>query len=467
MSVIDSFYDIMAWLIRLVLDNSDEPFFEKYSALTFEQTNKINEELEKHFPELLYQKQIQPVIDFQKYDELFFQRIKQFAEKDQNEFQLQKIVSLLSKLDILLSFYIQNYSSEEEKRGLNFNINDTHIQLLPRTKCFWEHDRRGADYSNCLLNYLHYFYYIDSEKLGTYEVWNRFLAPNTFWHAEKRKFLRIGVSPLSNQGKLEWHTEIKNGTQYFSINKVENIDIIEENVLAIVDEAKKQGVDILVMPEMLGSYHIRKSVADKLSEFPENDESYPALTVLPSIWEAHQNTVIVLDEYGDEVIRQEKQHPFMLKNSEEGNCLENINPDRKIHLIHCEGIGRIAIMVCKDALMKDYLHMVLTVLKVTLLIIPSFSTGNYNFKEIIQYCRVADCCAFWINTCSVAITMGLDDKKLKNIGFALKAGKRPNDPNMENGLFLCERKSQGCENCGIAGCNQCMFIHDLVFGKGG
>lgn len=140
MSVIDSFYDIMAWLIRLVLDNSDEPFFEKYSALTFEQTNKINEELEKHFPELLYQKQIQPIIDFQKYDELFFQRIKQFAEKDQNEFQLQKIVSLLSKLDILLSFYIQNYSSEEEKRGLNFNINDTHIQLLPRTKCFWEHD---------------------------------------------------------------------------------------------------------------------------------------------------------------------------------------------------------------------------------------------------------------------------------------------------------------------------------------
>ena len=117
--------------------------------------------------------------------------------------------------------------------------------------------------------------------------------------------------------------------------------------------------------------------------------------------------------------------------------------------------------------MKDYLHMVLTVLKVTLLIIPSFSTGNYNFKEIIQYCRVADCCAFWINTCSVAITMGLDDKKLKNIGFALKAGKRPNDPNMENGLFLCERKSQGCENCGIAGCNQCMLIHDLVFGKGG
>ena len=75
MSVIDSFYDIMAWLIRLVLDNSDEPFFEKYSALTFEQTNKINEELEKHFPEFLYQKQIQPIIDFQKYDELFFQRI--------------------------------------------------------------------------------------------------------------------------------------------------------------------------------------------------------------------------------------------------------------------------------------------------------------------------------------------------------------------------------------------------------
>lgn len=112
-------------------------------------------------------------------------------------------------------------------------------------------------------------------------------------------------------------------------------------------------------------------------------------------------------------------------------------------------------------MITTYIQMVLNVLKVTLLIIPSFSTGNYDFQEMIQSCRQADCCVCWINTCSVGNLEGADPEKLETIGAFLRCGKRSDFP---DGLFPCQRKSKDCNGNGIQNCGHCVFLCDLPFG---
>ena len=383
-----------------------------------------------------------------------------------SDFELQILTALLSKLDIGLSHYLPTSITTHEIKGVNSNIYQSRIQLLPRMNCFWEHNSRGFSHSNDLMNYLHFFYFIDMEQLDGYEVFNRFIEPDAFSEARERGYLQIGMSPLTNQKHLRWHLNESDGRQYFYIDELEKSEIIKQNLLGVLKEAKCQQVDILITPEMLGNYQIKEAVMDELSEFPEGEGRYPALTVLPSIWENHHNIVTVLDESGNEVIQQEKQHPYPYPVKEgglQGNFLEDIHPKPMLHLIHCDGIGRIGIMICKDALIIKYMQMFLNVLKVTLLLIPSFSTGYYDFEEILQCCRVADCCAFWINTCAAAeLTEGNHDK-LETIGLVLKTGKKSL---FKNGCYQCKRKSQGCNEESAANCSHCIFISKVQFGEG-
>lgn len=462
MDLFERFYNIAAHMIREILEKTDDKFFERYSALNRETRETINDCLEQEFPELFLDKQPVEILAGSRYDDKFFQRLKKFSASRGSEQELQCMVCLLSKLDIGLSKRIENFSTSKEIQALNSNVEEVCVQLLPRCICSWEHKSRGSSYVNCLSNYLKYFFYIDLNEVNGYQIFHLFLEPDTFAAAKERKFLQVGISPLTNQGRLRWYPEERDGIQYFSVDGVDNEEIAAENLLSILEEARQEQVDILCFPEMLGSRHIYGRAAGRLSQFLEDDRLYPSLTVLPTIWEKHHNRAVVLNEIGDEVIQQEKQHGFLFPDEKSGEkYLEDIQPEKQIHLIHCQGVGRMAILICKDALMIRYLQMLLNVLKVTLLLIPSFSTGNHDFQEVIECCRSADCAAFWINTCSVQQLAPEAGDKLELIGFALITGKYCQP--IRNGIHHCKRSRQRCLGSDNGDCSRCLYIHRLQF----
>ena len=62
----------------------------------------------------------------------------------------------------------------------------------------------------------------------------------------------------------------------------------------------------------------------------------------------------------------------------------------------------------EDFMQKEYRRMILDVLKATLIIVPSFSTGNFDFRQVMGECRQYDCGVIWLNCCGA---MHLEEKK--------------------------------------------------------
>ena len=157
----------------------------------------------------------------------------------------------------------------------------------------------------------------------------------------------------------------------------------------------------------------------------------PSLIILPSVWEKNMNTVTVLDRYGNVICRQSKQKPYLKEH--DGNVfLENIKTNLVVNILHFEGIGRIAILICKDFITTKYMEQLMRCFKLTLIIVPSNSTGSYDFRQSFDVCAHDDCNVIWINTCA-AIKEGKEDN-FRNIGYVRKRIGRYDDDSQK----LCE-----------------------------
>lgn len=244
----------------------------------------------------------------------------------------------------------------------------------------------------------------------------------------------------------------------FNVTRTTCTDEIINCCLEQLVQEALEGVDISIFPEMLGSKALIDALKTKLGSFPkEGEPPFPSLIVCPTWWHNNKNVCIVLNNRGEEVLRQEKQFAFPYNEGDE-QYKENIRPDKTIHLIHCEGIGRIAIMICKDALNRDYLLSVIKELKTTLIIVPAFSTGYHDFEEIMQLCRPYDCAAIWVNSCSVQMINNRSDDNLDTIGFTIQIGKKRGMP---NGTRPIRRNPEKCKNPDA--CKTCHYIEKLYY----
>lgn len=460
-----SLYNCMAYMIRRLIDCTEECFYMKYCAISEEKNNQVNLILSGHFPEIIEEGNISVRLSSDNISEKYVSKLYDFTESCINEGDYILLVRLLSKLDTGLSWAISNKKMDSgEMLGLNSNSEDQQIQLLPKCYSSWAHSNREKlirnDLNNCLCN----LYYIDTRELlarTRCTVSNRFFGIYDFKRAMERGYLRIGISPMCDETELIFETKEKDKDyNEFYINGLSNVDMLTKNAESILECAKKREVDILCFPEMLGHPQIIGAIQKKLQDFPSDIRyPYPVLTICPSYWSQQSNAAAVLDGTGNEVFRQGKQFAFPF--DQDGKTyIEGICPDNHIHLIHCEGIGRIGVMICRDALNSEYLHNVLSLLKVSLLFVPSFSTGHFDFENNLESCKMFDCNVFWINTCSVK---KLSDKaSLDKIGFVLKTGKRTS---IKNGEFFFKK-----EKCGkLKGktCGECLFIQKIYFDCGG
>lgn len=450
-------FDFMAVAIRTIIDNVDNEFYNIIDSKSLKKVLRIEAEMKRYIPELFsYSKFYEALLEGD-----FLQRLWQYYNIVLNKKDFDSLLTVLEKLDTLLKEQIEIYGMLNESQEdaelytLNNNVNECNLQLLPKFSCTWRHNNREKTTSKSVNTSLRYCYYIPMEELQGYSVKHIFLT-NRFENAEERGFLNIAMTPLCNQAELMLDFYEKDETYRFSIEGISKVEEITECVLNQLELAKKHDVDILLYPEMLGCDEIINAVKEQLEEFCEDEKDYPDLIVCPTVWHDNKNVCNVLDRFGMTIIKQEKQHPFPLVKNDVA-FIEGIESDKTIHLIHCQGIGRIVVLICKDALQREYLHMILEHLKATLVIIPSFSTGNYDFKELMQMCRTYDCCSIWVNTCSVGMLEGVNPEKLDVKGFLLRTGKHDNG--LENKFYEftdCVQK-KGLE------CKECIYIERLLF----
>ena len=205
----------------------------------------------------------------------------------------------------------------------------------------------------------------------------------------------------------------------------------------MICRAEAEEADLLLFPEILGTKSIQEEIEAALYE---NESEYPRMTICPSIWKRNKNSCRILDEMGMLLAEQEKHFGAQL-----GGKLEDIKSNQKVYLFHCEGIGRIAVLICMDFLVNTYREFVVKELKATLVLVPSYSSGEYNFETKAMNYMDLDCQVIWINCCSAA--------KGKNEPITLRYGAG------RKGVYR-ERKMVN-ELCGEHCTGECLWIYEI------
>lgn len=453
-------FDFLARGISAIKDKVDTTYFEEYNAMTTMESDRLNHLIQAAVPLLFRDYEVIDINRELLEDKAILNQLDAFLYKCMQEKDYRLLIRLFSKLDHALEkrikFFMSKRSAEKDDiNEMNSNAMTTKIQLLPRCRCAWAHATRDDISSYSINNYLTHCYYIPCEKID-------FKVKNTFYenivNTRAEKHLTVGVSPLFAKAELKLEYLQEKGVNLFNVTDMTCSDEVIACCLEQLKLEARSGVDISVFPEMLGSEKLIDALKKELSGYPnEGEPEFPSLIICPTCWKDNKNVCVVLNNRGDEVLRQEKQFAFPFTEGKE-QYKENIRPDKIIHLIHCEGIGRIVIMICKDALNRDYLSSILKELKATLIIVPAFSTGHHDFEEIMQTCHSYDCAAIWINTCSVQMINNISDDKLDTIGFIIKIAKKRDS---QNGTIPISRDKEKCKNHDA--CKSCHFIEKLFY----
>lgn len=347
----------------------------------------------------------------------------------------------------------------EDLMPLNTNSEKTQIFLFPKVKCRWEHKSQGSCYKNNLEVFMHNFFYIELEGIKGVEVHNYFVSQFFIRKLKKKKGLKIAVSPVTDKDVLVSEEYERDGNRYFHINALKNEKIVKDNLVSIIKKAAEKETDILLFPEMLGNENDIKNIQNTC-DFGNS----PMLVVWPSVWKntkdnkENSNTSIITLHKGKnvlEVCRQCKKNSFVTSN----NIIEDLMPQEpwQVNILSCEGMGRIGILICKDYLIDKNRKLLCDVLKTTLILVPSYSTGEHNFETLLSRDFQNDCNIAWCNTCSAATIEGAKIENFNTIAAVTFYGARIDS------IANCVRGYNGVACCTNKNCKDCVFIGEIPF----
>ena len=381
-------------------------------------------------------------------DAVFFERLERYIEKIKAQGDIFPMICLLQVLDTAMESILSEITEEYQKENfsvvLNTNRETTGIGLLPRCSCIWERKTRLSHSYNRLDNFLVNFLLMENSILGELIDKHYFLSPDTFPDFLEKKALNIAVSPLRIESHFVYDYFEKNDIQYFRVlYEEEYFDKDNEQIWQIILKSAENNTDIMVFPEMLGNPETPEYISQKLKALSAEEQSkMPSLTILPSFYKNKLNTVFMLDRYGEVVCRQSKQNYYIKPVADKGSHLEAITANNVVNILHFDGIGRIAVLICKDFLTTHYMEQLMRCFKLTLIIVPSNSTGSYDFRQSFDLCAHDDCNVVWINTCE-AIIPG-KEANFESIGYVRKRIGRNDDDSQRLCQFrICDGAFSG------------------------
>lgn len=101
-----------------------------------------------------------------------------------------------------------------------------------------------------------------------------------------------------------------------------------------------------------------------------------------------------------------------------------------------------------------YLEQLMRCFKLTLIVVPSFSTGSYDFRRSFDLCAHDDCNVVWINTCA-AIKKG-KEANFESVGYVRKRVSRNDDESqMLSKMTICDGAFEGKCN------HDCLFYETI------
>lgn len=434
-------YNLIAKGVRIIIDNTDEIFSIKYTAMSDIKSKKLNNQIKSVFDDLNYNN----IDNHSKEIESF---IMQCVEKN----DMYLLTRLLTTFDKILGSELDSFHNLSDMiEGLNTNIEDTKIQIIPKRKSSWANKNKERNCSPSLNNLFEHMMYIDlSNYFKNFKIMHVFLNGNIMESCFENGYIQIGASPLIDVVDLNPKKNQDNESTNILIVPELKDENVKNNILKIFEKSIKDKVNILCFPEMLGSSEIVALLQKRIQAL---DDEAPILTICPSYMKERKNIVTVLDQDGYVLFEQEKHWPY---NYKDGDTVfnEDIVHDSEINVIHCDGLGRVVILICKDALNTSYIHHVLEELKVTLMIVPSYSTGCYDFEQNLKVVESYNCNALWINTCAAQSTL---ENKNDIIGFVIKTGKKTFV--IKNGKFDFE--IQNCKKLHGGECKDCLFVQKI------
>ena len=354
--------------------------------------------------------------------------------------------------------------------SLNSNWDLTNIYILPRVRSIHdaldlvsEEDKQkhwSTDWNAGINQNLKNIFYVERQELQLrgkeYKIRNVVLSSALF---EDKKYLRIAVSPIVADAELDVHyyEEEDHGVKglRFSVHGLKNAERVHKRIEAAFLEACRKDADVAVFPEMLGDEKLLEptgqfsSMIDSMIEKAEKERcAAPYLTLMPTWWHDGRNELYVISDKSERLCIQQKQKPFNLEKDgvEYTEALTYTEPE--VQIVHIDGIGRITFPICKDLLVPDYSDMLISVLRSTFAICPSFSPKKTQFDLGAAKGTPYGCYIIWLNTCSAMEDMGTGDKSVDHIGWI-------SCPLVKNSL------QKLCPNCG-GDCGSdsdvCLFI---------
>lgn len=415
-------YNVMAHALEQVECVTNERDFERLRTATEKYEIEITNELKRKFPDLFDRDTRNTAIisEWKLCNSSLISDLERNLDSIGNK---DELVFLVKCLDAFLedTFYECIPIDQEEYHFscLNDNFMECGIYLMPRVLCGWEHQNRDAYSSYSIFYYLRNFYYFHQNDVRDFTVENILMPKKLFRRAIRKGEFQVMVSSVTCEQVVETTKPYtRSGSQFISIEPMElgKEKRIKKKVLEVVELAARQEVDMLIFPEMLGTENIVEKIAHTLDEREDiPDNTFPVLTMCPTIWKEHRNFCRVLNDMGAAICEQQKHYGVDLpdhicrdhngglkknKGQKRHYVKEDIKSNQKIYILHCYGIGRLAVAICKDFIMTAYLRMLVEKLKVSLIVVPSFTCNDYQFERMIPKYGILDCNVIWLNTCS-------------------------------------------------------------------
>lgn len=425
-------YNTFARLCHYIVEGNEKNYLVRYGCISSREKNRVKEEIEDATPLKRNDNGRFVRVTQKAVDEDYVRRIDIFSnalmDREDNNCIMGLIQALDGTLAEILKQEVRYFGHQESTEVLNTNRDDTGIGLLPRCDCAWASKSRMSYSYRRLDNYLKHFMVMEDRVL--YEIRDRhiFLPKGFFKKFDETNRLYVAASPVTSKPNFVIEKKENPDFKVFSIKYDESrIDEDNELVWEKIKEAGKAGSELVVFPEMLGNSRTEEYISTRLKELTVVErEKIPAMIVLPSVYYDNQNTSSVLDRNGNRLAKQYKQNPFVM-NTKEGDFMEDIIGENTINIFHYEGIGRFAILICKDFLTTRYMERIMRGFMLTMIIVPSYSTGAYDFKTSFDLCAHDYCNVIWINSCS-AMVPG-KEMNFKNIGYIRKRISRYADEN--------------------------------------
>ena len=443
-------YNIVAELCSDIVSSCSEKFFVEYSCVSPAEKSRIAKVVQAEIP-ALFQESDNGVgvreLSSENLTTEFLENLKSLVNRLKADRDYYALLGLLQILDqamaSLLNLAIAEFEQEKFSIVLNTNRESVGVGLLPRCSCIWERKHRLIHRYNNLESFLYNILLIENSVLGELIDKHYFLKDELFPHFKERKAVKIAATPLRLERNFKVQLTDKDKVQYFNI-AYENSTFESDNELVWkkIWTAAENESDIVVFPELLGNVETTDYVANKIKSLsPDDAAKIPSLIVLPSYWEKNRNVVTVMDKFGNVICKQNKQNPFR-KEFDGIGYLEQISSNLVVNILHFEGIGRIAIMVCRDFLETEYMQQLMRCFKLTLIIVPSFSTGSYDFRRSFDLCAHEDCNVVWVNTCA-ALIKG-KEANFQDVGYVRKRISRNEDEaQMLYKMPICKGAFQG------------------------